>query len=186
MIDIFVVDSCGNKEKIQIEKSDTIKRIKEIIKKKKTIEDSEFLLIFDGSILNDNETLEDYDINYGDVLTIIQSNKSKFKIFVSDARGYKKLIQVEKTYKIKKIIEIIKEEFNLGKGNIVLVFGGIILNENETLEDYDIYSGYTLNYVSEFVAGGDGIENADISKEKELIKTNCNDNDVKYNIIRNN
>jgi len=67
-----------------------------------------------------------------------------------------------------------------------LVFNGIILNDNETLEDYDIYSGCTLDFFGEFVAGGDGIENTDISKEKELIKTNYNDNDVKCNIIRNN
>ena len=105
-------------------------------------------------------------------------------IFVADSRGYRVEIQVEKTYKIKKIIEIIKEKLNLGKGNIAILFNGMMLYDNETLEDYDIESGCTLNYIGEYMAGGYGIENADISKEKEWIKTNYNDNDDKCNIIR--
>ena len=75
-----------------------------------------------------------------------------FRIYISDSENNKIKIVVEKTFKIRKVKEIIKILESI-KEEIELLYNGIILNDDETIEDYDINPDNTICYVSEFKAG---------------------------------
>ena len=85
-----------------------------------------------------------------------------FKIIILDSKGCSYDIKVEKSYTISKVKELIKKEKKI-LGEIELIFNGIILEDNDTLETCGISSGNILTFVEEFRGGG-GIETVDISK----------------------
>ena len=92
-----------------------------------------------------------------------------FEVFIVDSNGNKSILKVEKSYTISKTKELIKKEKNIC-GDIELVFNGSILEDNDTLETYNISDGNTLNFLGQFKAGGFGVNMADISNEKGLVK----------------
>ena len=106
-----------------------------------------------------------------------------FDIYVLDSKNCKKIIQVEKTYTISKVKDVIKKKQKI-KGNIELCFNGDILEDNDTLEYYEILPYSTLIYLGEYLAGGGdfGLNMADISNEKGLVKKNYSKDAPKWNI----
>ena len=81
-----------------------------------------------------------------------------FRIFVEDTKNNRSILAVEKTYKISKIKEIIKITRSI-QGDIEIIFNGMILEDSNTLEDYDIRPDHTLYFITEFLAGGKTIIN---------------------------
>ena len=107
-----------------------------------------------------------------------------FDIFISDSKGDLLKLQVEKTYTTNKVKEIVKKIKKIE--NIELIFNGIILNDNETLEKNDIEANSTLNYLGIFNAGRDKFEIVitDISNEKVITLKNNIKNTQKWNAHR--
>ena len=107
-----------------------------------------------------------------------------FDIFISDSKGDLLKLQVEKTYTTNKVKEIVKKIKKIE--NIELIFNGIILNDNETLEKNDIEANSTLNYLGIFNAGRDKFEIiiTDISNEKVITLKNNIKNNQKWNAHR--
>ena len=81
-----------------------------------------------------------------------------FRIFVADTKNNRSILAVEKTYEISKIKEIIKITQSI-QGDIQIIFNGMILEDSNTLEDYDIRPDDILCFYSEFLAGGKTITN---------------------------
>jgi len=71
MFKIRIVDSKLDGNDIKVEKSYTISKVKELIKKEKKIL-GEIELIFNGNILYDNDTIETCGISPGSTLTFIE------------------------------------------------------------------------------------------------------------------
>ena len=67
---VVIVDSQNNKEIIEINPSDTIKDFKEKIKNKKGIKD-DIMLHVDGTILEENDRIDDYDIEENSQIIIM-------------------------------------------------------------------------------------------------------------------
>ena len=89
-----------------------------------------------------------------------------FRIFIRDAKDERMKIVVEKTFKISKVKEIIKILRPI-KEDIDLIYNGIILNDDETIEDYEINPDSTICFVGYFKAGNK--LTIDILNEKDLI-----------------
>ena len=75
-----------------------------------------------------------------------------FRIFIRDAKDERMKIVVEKTFKISKVKEIIKILLPI-KEDIDLIYNGIILNDDETIEDYEINPDSTIYLAREYKAG---------------------------------
>ena len=89
-----------------------------------------------------------------------------FRILISDTKNKKKGILVEKTFKISKVKEIIKILYPT-KGDIDLIYNGILLNDDETIEDCEIHPDSCICFVGAFKAGNK--LTTDILNEKDLI-----------------
>lgn len=72
MFKIIILDSKNSSHDIKVEKSYTISKVKEWIKKENQIS-GEIELIFNGNILEDNDTLEICGISSGATLNYIGS-----------------------------------------------------------------------------------------------------------------
>ena len=55
---------------IEIEASDTIKRLKENINEKEGFEANQYRLFFGGKVLNDDKTCSDYDMKEGSTIIL--------------------------------------------------------------------------------------------------------------------
>ena len=67
---VVIVDSQNNREIIEINPYDTIKDVKEKIKNKKGIKD-DITLHVDGTILEENDRIDDYDIEENSQIIIM-------------------------------------------------------------------------------------------------------------------
>lgn len=74
------------------------------------------------------------------------------KIFVTDSKGDKFSVNLDLSDSIEKIKEKIISEKNV-KGNIELVFNGILLEDDDIVVRCGLEDNSIINYIGEFPAG---------------------------------
>ena len=142
---IFVVTW---KEKIiilNVELSDTIEIIKEKIKDKEGILSHQYKLMFDGKYLEENNTLKDYNILKESIIHLIQC--SLMQIFVKTIIGNIYILDVEIFDTISDIKKKIQFKFGIEPELQRLIFAGKTLEDDKTLEDYNIKNSNTIEIV---------------------------------------
>ncbi len=108
-----------------------------------------------------------------------------FKICIRDSKNEIFSLNVEKTYNIKKIKDMIKEYKQI-KNEIILAYNGQPLDDDDTLESSDVGPGCTMQYAEMFKAGVDlGVDMADISNKRGLVEANFSNEAAKWNILIN-
>lgn len=76
------------------------------------------------------------------------------KIFVVDTKSRRKVFEVENNQKIKELKDKIREKNGVNTNvSIELLSGGQILEDEETIEYYDIEEYNVLTYIGEFRGG---------------------------------
>lgn len=74
------------------------------------------------------------------------------KIFILDSKGVSNPINIMESEPVSELKEQVKQKYKMN-GNIELLYNGIILDDNSTLDELDIKDGMTINFLGQFKAG---------------------------------
>jgi hypothetical protein len=74
------------------------------------------------------------------------------KIIIRDSKGGYKTIKISPNKKVSDLKDEIENE-NKSKNNIELIFNGMILENDYTLDELGIQEGNTIDYIGIFLAG---------------------------------
>ena len=124
--------------------SDKVGIIKEKIKDKENIIQSRCELIFEGKILEDNKSLDDYNINEESIIYFKYYKQIEIILKINKEKEISLIVELKDTiFKLKQRINNIEGIF---PNRYKLKFNEIELdNDEETLEDYDIKNGNIIN-----------------------------------------
>ena len=153
---IFISD--GNRRFIiEANENDSIKTLKEKIELQ-TGANGIIELLFRGKILKDYEKISKYSIKESSEILMIKKKEiycaggEDLKILIGFSSNIIKQIKTNSSCSVLDLKKQIKNQEGL-KGNIELIFNGIILEDSQLLYDADIRDGYIINIEGEFRAG---------------------------------
>ena len=152
---IFISDR-NKRYIIEANENDTIKTLKEKIKFQIGANER-IKLLFRGKILEDDEILSNCSIKECNTILLIKETEINFaggslKIFIQNSSGIYKPIEVISSCRVFDLKKQIKNLEGI-KGNIEIIFNGIILEDSQLLCDADIRDGDIINYLGNFRAG---------------------------------
>ena len=120
---------------IEVESSDTIKKLKKKIEDKQEILPNKFKLILNGKKLEHNKTIGDYELNRNIIYLEYDEN---FEIFLLTPNEEVYILNVVPSDKIINIKEKIKDKLDILPNQYKLIFNENELEEYKTLDDYNI------------------------------------------------
>ena len=120
---------------IDFNPSNTIKNIKEKIEIEEKLDSSQFRLFHNDILLNDDQTIQDYNISINDAINLVVQN-----IIIIRTIDYRDIyLQVNFYDHIERIIEKLRHKVEIPpKQYILLLKNGLILEDDKTLNDYNI------------------------------------------------
>ena len=140
--EIFVKTHLGNTITLKVQASDTIERIKAIIKDKEGFPQDQQKLMFANSMLESGHTISDYDIKDGCYLHVALDHR--MQIYVKTMAGKIILLKVEPSDFIENIKAMIQEKEGFPLDKQTLLFAGRVLEDGYILSDYNVQSGSTV------------------------------------------
>lgn len=145
LYNIFVKNLSGHYIQLQVQLSNTIKEIKEKICEKTGIKTENQYLLYSGKYLYESCTLFDYNIQRDSTIHLcLRISNDNSCINVRQLNGKNICIQYDKNDTIKNIKEKIAKNVEIPSNMQNLVFNGKKLDDENTLQYYDIYAGYTI------------------------------------------
>lgn len=75
------------------------------------------------------------------------------KIIIRDSKGNCTPIYISETAKVSDLREMIQKQGKIESNSIELIFNGMILEDEYSLEELDIEQGSTIDYLGKFLAG---------------------------------
>ena len=171
---IYVMTVDGKKISLDVEPSDIIGHIKELIYEKEKIEIRKQILIFRGITLDNNSTLADNNIFKEDNLYLIiqkDNDCENFYIFVNFLGKKKISIKVNINEKIKSIKEKIKESEKIEIDEQNLLFCNQLLKNEKIIKNYSIEANDIIICITfdKYLY---------IKRDEENIKVKYNENDT--------
>ena len=143
---IFIKKPSGCITSYEVRLSDTVKDLKIQIEEDENIPYINQCLSFESRELINSETLFEYGINNGDVISFFYRSKGGIKIFIKNEYNIIEL-NVELSDRIENVKEIIlekKQYFKLFKN---LFYKGFILKDKGTIDLYDIQENSILTAI---------------------------------------
>ena len=151
MLQLFIKTLTGETIDIQVAPNDSIKKIKEEIDKKKNILPRKQKLMFNGKELNDNGTINEYNIENNSTIHLI-IRLTGIQIFIQDINNKKStILNVDLDDTIKEVKKLYYEKTE--EQVVILSYNGIQLNDDMKLKDYGIQNECTLQ-TSKRLKGG--------------------------------
>ena len=143
---IIVRTLTGKNINLDVEPSDTIKTVKDLILKKEGFPPEQQRFIFGGKQLEDNNTLAQCNIkNQSTIHLIIHARP--IKIFFKTLTGKTIELNVEPSDTIKTVKDLILKKEGIPPEYQRFIFGGRQLEDNYTLAQYNIKNQYTIQLI---------------------------------------
>lgn len=137
----------GEKVIIDVQPTEKVEKVKTKIKEILNIEENQQRLIFDGQQLDDNLELFDYSITNGSEILLAPLIKSRFQIFIKIKCSQKFSIDVDKSFRIKDVKEIINEKEGIDINKQRLFMDNKQLDDDKSLESLSIKKDSILNLI---------------------------------------
>ena len=131
---------------LDVDPSDTIKTVKDLILKKEGFPPEQQRFIFGGRQLEDNNTLAQYNIKNQSTIHLI-FKASFFKIFLKTLTGKIINLDVIPSDTIKTVKDLIFTKEGIPPEYQRFIFGGRQLEDNNTLARYNIKNQYTIQLI---------------------------------------
>ncbi|BHF79509.1 hypothetical protein SprV_0702262900 [Sparganum proliferum] len=167
---IFVKNQKEKKITLDVEATDTVRELKEMIAESEDIPPEEQRLIFAGRELEDESTLWDYRIEKGSTLHLMVD----IQIFVMNLKNHTITLRVQRSNTIKEVKEMIENRDGIPIKEQRLIFGCKQLKDDLTLEDYNVQRESTLHLLPRQL-GGMQIFSKTLTGKKTTLKVEPND-----------
>ena len=145
---IFVKTLDGRFFTIECEPTDRIEDVKDKIVEELGFNVSPITLIFAGKELEDGDTLQDYSIQKDSTIHVIYERQT-INIYIIPQTGTGFTIECEPTARIEDVKNSIAEQQGIEVNHIILVFDGETLVNGNTLQDYSIHEGNTIDLIEQ-------------------------------------
>lgn len=146
-IQIFIKDLIGVVTTLEADQSESIGSIKFKILNTKKIPVEKQRLFYGGKLLDNGRTLSDYFINNYSTLDLRLNLNGGMQIFIETLIGKVITLDVDSSDTIATIKKKIRNASNIAVDTQELVYAGTKLKDKNTLADYNVKSGSTIDLV---------------------------------------
>ena len=130
---------------VEVEPNDSVKTLKAKIQEKKGIPSGQQRLMFNGKEMNDANILNNYSIQNGSTIQLLERDHEGMEVFVKRSKGKTLRLQVEPKDTIKSVKTKIQVKTGISPEQQHLKFADEELLDGLTLEKYNIDKGSTLD-----------------------------------------